>query len=922
MVNLVLIQSLFLFLNILIIIILSMMIFSLLKNKKLMNKEEYLIIINQIFTLFIMCLSVIYIIFWYIGELFLFQKLLYKILHYFFNVYIIFIYVNYFMIILEYYYTYEYHIHYFSYLLKIDKNFKNYYNILFISIIIIISLFDISYCEIGYINDYFKELHLNSSSLFECNVFEEQDTNDNKNIFPFTLTIKFRGIILIALSILTIFYIAYFLWKIKEFYFNKINSLKLNLIIKLITNIIYLLYGILCTFGKGENFNILNSFLFLIIIFINNLILIIKYSLSRFVQIKLNKTIIGKIGYRLNKFINKKARFIPLTYSTAFFQSISSLLLLDSSYNTYHLALNPFEQELLLMYQNGIFIEDYYLNYFDQILNIITSSLYKLYTSEIFSAKEVNNQKLSKEMNISVSSINPGGISEINEINSSNLNEELFLSENLSSFTFYKNKVINDYSLFEEVLNDNDTLLQKDLRISINSYYTNSCVNNIFEKNYSSQNIANSLISHMLIKKRNTISSSSTSNQEIPPCNYYSLTASNAKEIYFKNLNNICLKTYDKRYTLEMFETSEKINEIKISISNGNNNNISELINKYFIYLEAKGINNTFLPLILGIFKIKINDFKSLLVIITDNSIVENAQVKNFTNWQLIKFKRKGFSKLASSRYSRNTIVEDDLIFKRVNWKENKINRDLKIKLNNYEEVKNIMLSDINFLKHAGCFKFYLLLMYYEYESYQKQETYKQNEVIKIKTSGNNKPEIINDILPSRFLYNDSFISDDSDEMNIKQKSNVYSSKKNLNDNKDNIEKKDNNNDNNENNENNDNNDNNNDNNDNNDNKEGNEIQLINDISDDINDNENGNNNIISYSGQINFNGYSGVFDNFNCLCFFTFENIFENQTKYQYEYDFYKDYLKKIMKYFTSFKEKDNRISNKGINIVKNNNN
>ena len=43
-------------------------------------------------------------------------------------------------------------------------------------------------------------------------------------------------------------------------------------------------------------------------------------------------------------------------------------------------------------------------------------------------------------MNISVSSINPGGINEINEINRSNLNDELFLSENLSSFTFYKIK--------------------------------------------------------------------------------------------------------------------------------------------------------------------------------------------------------------------------------------------------------------------------------------------------------------------------------------------------------------------------------------------------------------------------------------------------------------------------------------------------
>ena len=577
-------------------------------------------------------------------------------------------------------------------------------------------------------------------------------------------------------------------------------------------------------------------------------------------------------------------------------QSISSLLLMESPYNTYNQELNPYEQELLLMYQNDIFIEDYYLNYFDQILNIITSSLYKLYNSEIFSTKEVNNKKLTKEMNISVSSINGGGSSGINEINSSIPNEELLLSEYLSSFTFYKNKVINDFSLFEEVINNynnnsnsnnNNPLEQTDLRVDIYSYYTNSCVNNIFEKNYSSKNIANSIISHMPIKIRNSVSSSSTSNQEIPPCNYYSLTASNEKEIYIKNLNIISFKTFDKRYKLEIFETCEEINEMTISSKKNNNNNISELINKYFEYLDKKGINNTFLPLILGIFKIKINNFKSLLVIITDNSIIENSSVKNYTNWQLIRFKQKGFTKIASSRYNRNTIVEDDLIFKRVYWKENKLNSDLKIKLTNYEDVKNIMISDINFLKNAGCFKFYLLLMYYEYESYQKKESYKKYEVIKIKNSKNNSPEIANDILPQELLYNNSNISSDSDdEINEKKESNAFSKDKFLSSNKKSkgINRS----------------------------KSASDMKLINDISGDTNRHN------INYSGQISLNAYNGIFDNFNCLCFFTFENIFENQEKYKYEYDFYKNYLKKIMKYFTSFKEKEKNI-NKGINFDEN---
>ena len=105
-----------------------------------------------------------------------------------------------------------------------------------------------------------------------------------------------------------------------------------------------------------------------------------------------------------------------------------------------------------------------------------------------------------------------------------------------------------------------------------------------------------------------------------------------------------------------MFETNEDPNDIVITSLN-NKNNLSDLINKYFLYLETKGINNTFLPIILGIFKIKINHFKSLLIIVSDNSIVENIPYKNFTNWQLIRFKEKGLAKVGSSRFTRNTIV-------------------------------------------------------------------------------------------------------------------------------------------------------------------------------------------------------------------------------------------------------------------------
>ena len=883
---------------ILIIIIVLLMVLSLLKNKVYKTKEEYLILSNQIYTLLILFLYFIYILLlllFYIENIgnenyFLIMKIYYYILNYSFDVYIIFLFANNYMIILDYYYTFIYPIHFFSYVLKINKNIKNYHTIFFICIALIMSLFDISYCEIKYVKEFFNTIpyiNISSFSLFKCNEFYDDNA---ENSFPFNIANSYRGLILIIINFVTIIHIFFLLRKVGNFSFSKNKLLKQNLKIILYINILYLFYAISVVFINNEIAPLLKTFLILIIILIHNIVFILNYSLSKFVQFKLGKSFLGKIGLSLNKCCHKENEFLPLTYSTDYIENISSLLVDITSYNSFIDNLNPFDQELLLMYQNGIFLEDFYLNYLDQILNIITSSLYKLYNSEFFSTKKVNNQKLSKELNLTVSSITGEDLSGFSGLNDSFLNNEIIKSENLSSFTFNKNHNMNDYSSFQDVL-DNNNMINSNIKVNIHSYYTNSCVSNILEKNFSSKNIAKSLISHMCLKKLNDSHSSS---QEGAPCNYYSLTIANAKESYFVNLNNICFKTFDKKYSLEMFETNDEINKLEIN-SSYEKNNISDLIDKYFVYLQSKGINNTFLPLILGIFKIKINDFKPLLIIITDNSIVENVPIQNYTNWQLIRFKEKGLTKIASSRYNKNIIVDDNIIFKRVLTKENRIYRKNVIKLNSYEEVKNIMLSDIYFLKKVGSYAFNLLLMYYEYEGSQKHEKYVQNGVIKIKNNVNNKPEIIDDILPNGCLYDPELFSDENEEIeedisnsikianinkSISSKDNINAKSKNSSLNSMNKESKE------------------------------NDIQLISeDISDDFLNKRRISENIIDYSDKINITGYNGNFDDYNCLCYFNFENIFENQEKYQYNYKFYKDYLKKILKYFSSLNGKSKDV-------------
>jgi len=746
------------------------------------------------------------------------------------------------------------------------------------------SLFDILYCEIKSINDFFSNIpyiYMNYSSLFQCNEF---DGDNKENSFPFIITNKYRGFFLIIINFLTIMHILFLIWQIGNYSFNKNQILKKNLRIKLYINMLYLLYAIITIFINSEIGPLLNSIFILIIILIQNIMFALNYSLSKFVQIKLGKSIFGKIGFTLIKCRHKKNEFLPLTYSTDLIENISTLLVKDNSSDSFKDNLNPFDQEILFMYQNGLFLEDYYLNYLDHTLNIITSSLYKIYNSECMSTKEINNKKLSKELNITVSSISGEGLSWFSGLNGSFGNDEFIEAENLSSFTFYKNNIVNDYSLFQDVL-DNNNMMNTNIRVEIHSYYTNSCINNILEKNFSSKNIAKSLISHMNINK---IRESNSSSQEDMPVNYNSLTVANAKESYFINLNNICFKTFDKKYSLEMFETNDEKNKLEIDSSH-KKNNISDLIEKYFSYLQSVGINNTFLPIILGIFKIKINDLKPLLIIITDNSLVENVPIQNYTNWQLIRFRENGIKKIASSRYSNNLILDDEIIFKRVSPKEKEKEIYNEIKLNNYDEVKNVLLSDISFLKRVGSYSFSLLLMYYQYEGNQKHEKFVKNGVIKIKNNIDNKPEIIDDILPAKYLYDDSMKFNGSEEMSGEMNNLMELDIKNRSISSDN----------------------------NNIFKRKNDNQSFENMSDDFYNKKKINENIINYSDQINITGYNGTFDSYNCLCYFNFENIFESKDKYLYNYKFYNDYLKKIMKYFSPLngKVEDNLALNYSIN-------
>ena len=60
--------------------------------------------------------------------------------------------------------------------------------------------------------------------------------------------------------------------------------------------------------------------------------------------------------------------------------------------------------------------------------------------------------------------------------------------------------------------------------------------------------------------------------------------------------------------------------------------------------------------------------------------------------------------------------------------------------------------------------------------------------------------------------------------------------------------------------------------------------------------------NLLDYSEKVNINGYEGNFDKYNCMCFFTFENLFDTRKKFNMTSQPYTLFEKKILDYFANF--------------------
>ena len=830
-----------------IMIFLTIIIFSPInKYKKYKVKEEQLFLQKTLITTIFFGLFIIFnLVSLFSQDL---KKYFYIISNLMFNTFLILIIFYNFMMTLEIYRTYKNPVHYFNRLFRQYK--LNYLQEFIIFILCLISLiidFAISYAN-------------KDNSIFKENIEDEE-----LQISYLILINDWKTFVILLLVIICIIYYCKLKSIINNFYFNNSDKL-LNVINKRSMNFfLYLIYGLFYLFplfskalndksGFSSTFKFFATIFFYIVIIDDYMIHISEIASSKFCEYTLKRTLLGyfcSCFYKPEK--NKKGSKALLVSDSSLNDKTETTFQNNISGSSFELVShNIKDKELVNVYKNNIFIEDYFLGYFDQILNIISSSLYQAYNSKYFST-QANEKNLTSKLKIEDISAIGGNMKDtsVSAIGTKTVvNAKNEVGEDTIKFDIRKNIENDDLKRFQDVLENKFKVKNHNnfLNIRVNSFLTPRCVESIYDQKIKGRNIASSLLSHMILSNI-----AKNKNPENPNSTFWSLLASNGKEQYFTKMKNTSIKTYDKNFTLDIFDTDDgEINYLE----KGTNSSLAQLLDQYFTYIHAKGVNGTFIPSLVGVFKIKINQFKTLLVLVTKNSLVDNVPRNHFSYWQLLRILKGKPQKVASSQFNLgNSLVKDDPIFERPfqiqNIRENPNYN--KIAFKNFNDFQNIINSDIEFLRQVRAKNFDLLLMYYQFENTQKHE---KQGAISIKQT-NKGTEFVEESIPQGFL---------EEEMGTPiEKANKGSF-------------------------------------------DGDFLSLKGGFLDDENFGADFNMknmmNALDNSDKNIINGFDGLFDNFNCICFFTFENVFDIRSRDSLSDGYYNNFKSNILSNFTEYKK------------------
>ena len=295
-----------------------------------------------------------------------------------------------------------------------------------------------------------------------------------------------------------------------------------------------------------------------------------------------------------------------------------------------------------------------------------------------------------------------------------------------------------------------------------------------------------------------------------------------------------------------------------------NNVDFENLLKNYFFHINHSNMNS-FLCVLIGVFKIKINNLKEILIFVSKNPFIENIPKDFYNYWELMQFEinKKFFNKLLSSKDGDSFIVpsNDDSLLNLT--RNNKL-----FQLNDFAFFQETIQNDIIFLKSIGSSDFCLLILYYEFES---NKNISSNSIFsKIRYKLNNDSNSTSGFFKIRKLNLSSlnYSSSNNTSNNSGDNNNISPYKNNIGNL---IDEPD------------------------------NEIflnpEFKNKIDDDISD-------ITPLSNEskkiIIKNGFESSFNNYRGILYFRWDNIFY-QNKNKQKKIFYSDYIEEVLKFFSS---------------------
>ena len=552
------------------------------------------------------------------------------------------------------------------YILKsiFNNDFKTFF---FIFLILIISI-SIAFCP------YFFQENIQSI----CDYILE--TNE-ENYFDVSFK---ENMLLSPIIFLGFAYLVYIFFQMRRFYRNlkekSLEHLKYTNESLLMMNSLYVFFIIKIMILKisfpSDYFSQLIHLCFIIILIFDSYLSIFRIFHSGLYYYYLNKTFIGCIynillfGYCCRDSAYKKTVDLIISKHT------------ESIYNFYN-------------FENYI-IEDYVLDTLDFMLHSITTGLSIVYEdfrkqTYYFQSKldflPLEKEKIDNNLEISNNSI-------INTFNSriiedeekeekeENDNSELVEDESTSNVNSLYNffKVCSKSYIGDKENNDLFSFKNcGDANIKINPIFVKESIEsmNLFE--ITKYEIIKSLLSHKFL----------------------SLLMTNSKRIFFKNINNLIISTYDSKLLIELHSD--------ISITS----NFNSKIKKYFKYMNY-GYFNSFLCILIGIFRIKINNFKEIIIFVSRNPLIEKIPQDYYNYWEILRFniKTKKFNKMVSSKDNDSFIINqknDDSII-------SPNNNHCLFHLDDFQIFKDAIKNDINFLKTISSDDFCLVVLHYEFE--------------------------------------------------------------------------------------------------------------------------------------------------------------------------------------------------------------